>query len=358
MSAQHSKTPPKGRGALSNADGRYERVTHEAFDDGWTSADEQAPSIKTTVAVDARRSVINSNVSPDVGFDRSINPYRGCEHGCIYCFARPTHAYLGLSPGLDFETRLIAKPDAALLLRQELRRRGYHCQPIALGTNTDPYQPVERRWRIMRQILEVLAECAHPVSIVTKSALVERDIDLLAPMAAKGLAQVYISLPTLDRTLARRLEPRAAAPERRVQTLRALHAAGIPVGVLVAPIIPVLTDGELETILETAHAAGARGAGYVLLRLPLEVKDLFSEWLATHAPGKREHVLSLLRQAHGGKEYDARPGARMSGSGAYADMLAQRWAAACKRLGFNEQHTELDVTQFRPPADHQQLMLF
>lgn len=349
----------KGRGALSNQDGRYEAHAHEVFDDGWGTIDEELPPVKTRVSLDSTRSVITYNQSPDVGFDRSINAYRGCEHGCVYCFARPTHAYLGLSPGLDFETKLFAKPNAAALLKKELSKPGYQCQPIALGTNTDPYQPIERTYRITRQILEVLSACNHPVSIVTKSAMIERDMDILADMAKRGLAHVSLSVTTLDRKLARRMEPRAAAPERRIAALKALSEAGIPSGVLVAPIIPALTDSEMEVILEACAQAGAQWAGYVLLRLPLEVKDLFKEWLETHEPGRSEHVLSLLRQSHGGKEYDARFGERMRGKGAYAEMMAQRFRLACQRLGLNKQHSRLDVTQFRPPANPKaQLELF
>ncbi|MEW6613151.1 MAG: PA0069 family radical SAM protein [Pseudomonadota bacterium] len=350
---------PKGRGAGSNPDGRYESRTRAALDDGWGSLDAEAPPLRTTVAMDAARTVITYNRSPDIPFDRSINPYRGCEHGCVYCFARPTHAYLGLSPGLDFESRLFAKPDAAALLAGELRRPGYRCQPIAMGTNTDPYQPVEQRWRITRQLLELLAACRHPVSIVTKSALIERDLDLLAPMAADGLAEVFISVTTLDRALARRLEPRAAAPQRRLDTLRALSAAGIPTGVLVAPVIPALTDAELEAILQACAEAGARSAAYVLLRLPLEVKALFREWLQMHAPLKAGHVMQLLREARGGRDNDPRFGERMRGNGAYADMLRQRFRLACRRLGLNRTAIELDTGQFRPPPrDDGQMELF
>lgn len=355
----NSARTQKGRGALSNQDGRYEAHAHETFDDGWGTVDEELPPVKTTVSLDTTRSAITYNKSPDVGFDRSINAYRGCEHGCVYCFARPTHAYLGFSPGLDFETKLFAKPNAATLLEKELSKPGYQCQPIALGTNTDPYQPIERTYRITRQILEVLSACNHPVSIVTKSALVERDSDILVSMAARGLAHVSLSVTTLDRKFARRMEPRAAAPERRISALKALSEAGIPSGVLVAPIIPALTDYEMEAILETCVQAGAQWAGYVLLRLPLEVKDLFKEWLETHESGKSEHVLSLLRQSHGGKEYEARFGERMRGKGSYAEMIAQRFRLACQRLGLNKQHSRLDVMQFRPPANRKaQLELF
>lgn len=349
----------KGRGAVSNDDGRYESSTRIAFDDGWNLSDPEPPTLRTTVSIDTARTVISYNDSPDVGFDRSINPYRGCEHGCVYCFARPTHAYLGLSPGLDFESRLFAKPDAALLLAEELRHSAYRCQPIALGTNTDPYQPVEREWRITRQILEVLAACRHPVSIVTKSALVERDIDLLAPMAAERLAEVYLSVTTLDRTLARHLEPRASAPQRRIEAMRALSSAGIPTGVLVAPVIPVLTDTEMEAILEACSSAGAQSAGYVLLRLPLEVKDLFREWLQTHAPLKARHVMNQVRAARGGKDYKARFHERMMGTGPYAEMIRRRFKLACKRLNLNKTRHEANIKKFRPPPrEHGQLALF
>ena len=353
-----SSSVHKGRGAVSNADGRYESRTREVFDDGWGTLDEPLPSLKTSVLPDTARTVISYNKSPDVGFDRSINPYRGCEHGCIYCFARPTHTYLGLSAGLDFETKLFAKFNAAALLKKELSKPGYQCQPIALGINTDAYQPIERELRITRQILEVLSSCRHPLTIVTKSALVERDIDLLAPMAAQHLVHVYFSVTTLDRKLARTLEPRAAAPERRIEALRNLAAAGIPTGVLVAPTIPALTDTEMESILERCAEAGARSAGYVLLRLPLEIKDLFREWLETHEPGKAEHVMSLLRQAHGGKEYNAQFGTRMTGSGAYTEMIAQRFKLACKRLGLNKYRSRLDTSKFQaPPVCEKQLTL-
>lgn len=353
-----SSSAYKGRGAVSNADGRYESRRHEAFDDGWGTVDEPLPPLTTTVTPDSARTIITYNKSPDVGFDRSINPYRGCEHGCSYCFARPTHAYLGLSPGLDFETKLFAKFDAAQLLERELSKPGYQCQPIALGINTDSYQPIERRLGITRQILEVLCRYNHPVTIVTKSALIERDLDILATLAERNLVEVCFSITTLDRALARKMEPRAAAPERRLEALRMLSDAGVPTAVLVAPIIPALTDAETETILERATAAGARSAGYVLLRLPLEVRDLFGEWLAEHAPGKREHVLSLLRQAHGGKEYNAQFGARMCGNGEYADMIAQRFQLTCKRLGLNRRHRPLDTSLFRAPHGTNQLTLF
>lgn len=351
--------PHKGRGAVSNADGRYERHTHVAEDDGWGVLDAEPPALKTTVTDEAARTIISRNDSPDIPFDRSINPYRGCEHGCVYCFARPTHAYQGLSPGLDFESRLFAKPNAAALLAEELRKPRYACQVMALGSNTDPYQPIERGRRITRGILEVLAEHHHPVAIVTKSALIERDIDIIAAMAQKNLAIVYISITTLNKELARRMEPRAATPRRRLEILRTLHAAGIPVGVLSAPIIPALNDAEMETILEAAVEVGVRWAGYVLLRLPLEIKDLFQEWLIEHYPLKAEHVMSLIRQSHEGKEYDAAFGVRMRGTGVYADMIEYRFRLACKRLGLNQQRARLDTSQFRVPLrGSDQLTLF
>ncbi len=283
----------KGRGALGNPLGRFERTGRQPFDDGWEPDEKGAPA-KTSVTEERARTIISRNDSPDVPFEQSINPYRGCEHGCIYCYARPSHAYLGLSPGLDFETRLYAKTNAAALLRGELAKPGYRCRPIALGANTDPYQPAEREWRLTRQVIEVLAECEHPLTIVTKSALIERDLDLLAPMAAKGLVQAYVSLPTLDRGISRRLEPRAAAPGRRLQTLGALADAGVPCGVLVAPVIPALTDAGLETVLAEARGAGAAAAAYVLLRLPHEVAELFRAWLDGHYPLKAAHVMSLV----------------------------------------------------------------
>ncbi|HXU11594.1 MAG TPA: PA0069 family radical SAM protein, partial [Candidatus Binatia bacterium] len=282
-------------------------------------------------------------------FDRSINPYKGCEHGCVYCFARPTHSYLGLSPGLDFETKIFSKPDAARLLSEELRRPGYRCEVIALGANTDPYQPVERDLKITRSILEVLLEHGHPVGIVTKGSLVLRDLDLLAAMAARRLATVMISITTLDRSLARRMEPRAASPERRLGTLRALSEAGIPVGVLSSPMIPGLNDAELERILEAAASAGARTAGYVILRLPHELQSIFAEWLEAHYPLRAAHVLNLVRETRGGKLYDSEFGQRMKGTGPYADLLRRRFETACRRLGLSRNRMDLDTTQFRVP---------
>jgi DNA repair photolyase len=338
----------KGRGAVSNQVGRFESQTRADFDDGWGSLDEEAPPLRTEVSFDATRKAINYVASPDLPFDRTLNPYRGCEHGCIYCY-RPTHAYLGLSPGLDFESRLQAKPDAAILLRQELAKPGYRCAPIALGMNTDAYQPIERKYGITRQILEVLAETRHPFSLVTKSALVERDIDLIAPMAAQGLAMVFVSITTLDRNLARKLEPRAAAPERRLETLQRLSEAGIPTGVMTAPVIPFLNDSEMEKILEHAAQAGARQAGYVLLRLPLELADLFENWLKTHYPLKADHVMSLIRQSRGGKDYEAAFHHRMKGQGLFADLIDQRFKRACQHLGLNQGRIALDTSQFAPP---------
>jgi len=338
----------KGRGTASNTVGRFEQLGREMFDDGWGSIDEELPPLRTEVTIDSTRSIINYNESPDIPFDRSINAYRGCEHGCVYCFARPTHAYLGLSPGLDFESKLFIKPEAAALLRHELANPKYQCAPIAMGTNTDPYQPIEREYKITRQILEVLYECKHPVTIVTKSSLIERDIDILAPMAAQGLAHAGISVTTLDRHLARHLEPRAAAPQRRIETIKRLAEAGIPTTVMTAPIIPALNDSEMETIMETARQAGARSAGYVLLRLPLELVGLFEEWLQLHAPLKAAHVMSIVRQSRGGKEYDSTFHQRMRGQGLFAEMLAQRFKLAVKRLELQDR-SRLDTTLFQPP---------
>ena len=358
MDTELPDLPKKGRGAVSNRVGRFEPRTHHAIDDGWGRR-EDAPRVETTVTFDASRSIITRNESPDVPFDRSINPYRGCEHGCVYCFARPTHAFLGLSPGLDFETRLFVKPDAARLLDDELRRPKYRCDVIAMGTNTDPYQPIERDHRITRAILEVLAAFNHPVGIVTKSNLILRDLDILAPMAEKGLASAHISVTTLDRSLARRLEPRAPTPARRLDAVARLNEAGVPTGVLAAPMIPGLNDAELESILEKAGRAGARSAGYILLRLPLEIADLFGEWLQAHAPLKADRVTALMRQTRDGKLYDSAFGRRMRGSGHYAELLQQRFAVACKRLGLNERRYDMDKSQFRaPPRKGDQLDLF
>jgi DNA repair photolyase len=349
----------KGRGAVSNETGRFEPERRILTDDGWGAADEALPPLETHFARDTAKSVITRNVSPDVGFDLSINPYRGCEHGCVYCFARPSHAYLGLSPGLDFETRIFVKEDAPELLAAELSRKSYVCKPIALGVNTDAYQPVERRLKLTRRILEVLAQYRHPVSLITKSALIQRDIDILAPMAKERLATAAVSLTTLDRHLARRMEPRAATPERRLETIAALSAAGIPVAVMAAPMIPALNDMELDCILEAAANAGAISAGYVLLRLPLELAPLFEEWLGVHAPDKAKHVMSLIRQSRGGKAYQSEFGTRMRGTGPYAEMLRLRFEAARRRYGLHHGRVwQLDTTRFRrPPQQGDQLSL-
>jgi len=350
MDEAQSHTAIKGRGAVSNRSGRFEPYSRVATDDGWSEAEAEAPPRPATrVTADHSRTVIARNSSPDVPFDRSINPYRGCEHGCVYCFARPTHAWLGLSPGLDFETRLLAKPEAAAILEAELAKPRYRPDVIALGTNTDPYQPIERELEITRQVLEVLWRARHPMTIVTKSALVLRDLDILAPMAEAGLARVMISVTTLDPALARKMEPRAPTPARRLEALSELNRAGVPAGVLAAPMIPALNDSELEAILETSAEAGAERAGYLLLRLPLEIKELFEEWLASHFPDRKAHVLGLIRQARGGKLYQAQFGLRMKGSGAYAELLERRFGLACKRLGLNRNDWQLDSSQFRPP---------
>jgi len=338
----------RGRGAQSNASGRYEPLARVAFDDGWRTLDE-LPPFKTTVTVDATRNIITRNKSPDIGFDRSINPYRGCEHGCIYCFARPTHAYLGLSPGLDFESKLLVKPEAAALLEKELSAPGYEPKVIAIGTNTDPYQPIERRYKVMRRILEVLDRAGHPVGIVTKSALVLRDLDILARMAERNLAKVALSVTTLDPTLARKMEPRAATPMRRLETLRRLTQAGVPTTVMVAPVIPALNDEEMERILDAVAAASVRHAGYVLLRLPLEVRDLFREWLMANFPDRYRHVFKLVRETRGGKDYDSTFGQRQTGTGPIAWMIGRRFEVACEKLGFNKERHKITTEHFRPP---------
>ena len=332
----------KGRGAASYVVGRFEKTVAHGEDDGWGSlydagepgGDDVLPPLRTTVSEERARSIVSRNDSPDIGFSQSVNPYRGCEHGCVYCFARPSHAYLDLSPGLDFETRLFANTNAAERLLHELSKPRYVPATITLGINTDAYQPIERRYRIARECLQVLSDCGHPVAIVTKSALVLRDLDLLAPMAARGLASVHVSTTTLDNALSAKLEPRAAAPHTRLKTIRALSEAGVPTGVLVAPVIPMVTDQYLERILEAAHAAGARSAGYVLLRLPHELKDVWREWLQLHVPDRAAHVMSLIRQMRGGKDYDSRFGVRQRGEGPFADLLAVRFAKARRRLGF------------------------
>jgi len=374
-SAQREGSPViKGRGATFNPANRYRRDAREPYDDGWAAAEEEpdAPARpRTIVTIQPARTILAHNDSPDVPFDTSLNAYQGCEHGCIYCFARPTHAYHDLSPGIDFETKILAKPNAAELLRKALAKPGYRCEPLAMGTNTDPYQPVEREWKITRSVLEVLSECEHPFTIVTKSAMIERDIDLIAPMAAKNMARVALSITTLDRELARRMEPRAAAPQRRLEALRRLSEAGIPVGVMTAPIIPQLNDRDLEAILEAAAAHGATSAGWVMLRLPLEVAPLFREWLDAHYPLRAAHVMSLVQQMRGGRDYQSQFGTRMRSVGEFAALIEKRFDLACKRFGLNRgadtgndrshvrAHGGLDTTRFRPPrAPTPQLDLF
>jgi DNA repair photolyase len=350
----------QGRGAQSNASGRYEAEARVAFDDGWQSL-EDLPVFETSVGIDAARKVITRNDSPDISFDRSINPYRGCEHGCVYCFARPTHAYLGLSPGLDFESKLFMKPDAPELLERELSAARYQPRTIAIGTNTDPYQPIERRYEIMRRVLEVLDRAGHPVGIVTKSNLVLRDLDILTRMAKRNLVKVAISVTTLDPKLARVMEPRAPTPPRRLEALRQLSAAGIPTSVMVAPVIPAINDADIERILDAAAAAGVSGAGYVLLRLPLEVRDLFKEWLMANFPDRYRHVFALIRQMRGGKDYDAQWGKRMTGSGPYAWMIGRRFERACERLGLNVRKARLTTEHFKSASRREeanQLSLF
>jgi len=348
----------RGRGARSNSSGRYERETRVLVDDGWTNEDEAPPPLKTEVLRDSSRTIITRNASPDISFDRSINPYKGCEHGCVYCFARPTHAYLGLSPGADFESRIFAKPNAAELLARELAHPGYVPRVMAMGTNTDPYQPLERSLKITRSILEVLRDFRHPVGIVTKSPLILRDIDILGPMAEMGLARAAVSITTLDRKLARAMEPRAATPSRRLEAIAGLTRAGIPASVMFAPVIPALNDDEMEAVLEAAVKAGAASAGYVLLRLPLEIKDLFREWLEEKAPNKAKHVISLIRQMRGGKEYDSQWHTRMKGTGPYAEMIGRRFQMAVKRLALNQERTPLATNLFRrPPKTGDQLKL-
>jgi len=323
---------------------------HKTEDDGWFVDGEPPPHPLTTVNEETARSIISRNQSPDIPFSQSINPYRGCEHGCFYCFARPTHSYLELSPGLDFETKLFAKTNAVERLRAALARLGYRCSPIALGANTDPYLLIEKRYRITRQILELLSECRHPFSIVTKNALVERDLDLLAPLAKMNLVKVFLSVTTLDNRLAAKMEPRASAPHRRLQTIRTLHEAGVPVGVMFAPVIPMINDAELEAVLEATRAAGADSAGYVLIRLPHELKVLFREWLQQHVPLRAEHVMSLIQQLRGGRDYDASFGTRMRGEGVFAQLIAKRFALAHQRLGFHGGRERiLDCSQFVAP---------
>jgi DNA repair photolyase len=348
----------RGRSAGINPSGRFEPVTRHVFDDGWNSL-EELPPFKTEVQVEKPRTIITRNDSPDISFDRSINPYRGCEHGCIYCFARPTHAYLGLSPGLDFESKLFAKPEAPKLLERELSASGYVPRTIAIGTNTDPYQPIERQHQVMRRILEVLERYGHPVGIVTKSALVVRDLDILARMAQRNLVKVALSVTTLDLQLARVMEPRAATPARRLDALARLAAAGVPASVMVAPVIPALNDAEIERILDAAAAVGVREAGYVLLRLPLEVRDLFREWLMANFPDRYRHVFKLIRETRGGRDYDSNWGKRMTGGGPVAWMIGRRFELACEKLGFNQDRTKLTTDHFSPPSGgSEQLSLF
>ncbi len=356
--------PParKGRGAITNASGRFERERREAFDDGWAgaTAEDAAPEkLDTIVTIETARTIISRNTSPDISFDQSINPYRGCEHGCIYCYARPNHAYVGLSPGLDFESRLFAKTNAAELLEKELSAPNYKPTTIVLGGVTDIYQPIEREHKITRALLEVLQRHNHPVGLVTKSQLVLRDLDILAPMAALGLARVAVSLTSLDNKLSRRMEPRAAAPHRRIEVIRDLTRAGVPVVAMTAPVIPALNDHELEALLEAAAAAGAKEAGYVVLRLPLEIADLFAQWLAQHYPDRAAHVMSVMRQMRGGKNYDSRWNARQTGTGPFAALIAARFRRACAKLGLNRMRFALDVSQFRrPPKSGEQLNLW
>ena len=341
----------KGRGAVSNRAGRFESLAAVAVDDGWGILEEPLPPLETTVLPEPVSSVITRNNSPDLPFDQSINPYRGCEHGCVYCYARPSHAYVNLSAGLDFETRLFFKRDAALRLREELNKRGYRCSPINLGANTDPYQPLERRLGITRSLLEVLAECHHPVTIVTKSTLVLRDLDLLQALSVERLLRVIVSVTTLDEELKRRMEPRAASPSARLATVRRLAQAGVPTGVMIAPVIPALNDHELEGILEAAAAAGAQKAGYLLLRLPGEVRDLFYEWLEMHYPGRAARVRNRIRELRGGRDYDSRFGVRMRGQGPWADLLRRRFEAACRRHGLEHGRGKpLETGLFRPPG--------
>ncbi|MEP4246342.1 PA0069 family radical SAM protein [Tateyamaria sp.] len=347
-----------GRGALSNAVGRFDGLTRHGEDDGWDQS-EPLPVLRTEVSIERPRSLISYNRSPDLPFDRSINPYRGCEHGCVYCFARPSHAYLGMSAGLDFETKLIARPDAPEVLRTELGKRSYNVAPIAIGTNTDPYQPIEKEHGIMRACLEVLEACGHPVAIVTKGALIERDIDILGRMARRGLVRVGISVTTLDAKLSRLMEPRAPAPARRLAVIRRLSEAGIPVRIMASPMVPALSDPELESILSQGKACGARTASWIMLRLPQEVSPLWQEWLAQHYPDRAARIMARLREMHGGQDYDARWGHRMRGEGPYAQMIAARFSLAIKRLGLKERAPAMRTDLFQKPvADSAQLTLF
>ena len=347
----------KARGALSNAAGRFD-LSRTEEDDGWAQCDD-APAIRTEIATEVPRSIITYNRSPDLPFDRSINPYRGCEHGCVYCFARPSHAYLGLSPGLDFETRLVARPTAPEVLEREVASKRYRVAPIAIGTNTDPYQPCERDLGITRGCLQVLSAFSHPVAIVTKGTLIERDIDILAPMAQRGLARVGVSLTTLDPDLARRMEPRAPSPARRLATIRALARAGIPVRVMTSPLVPGLTDPEIEALLEAGAEAGATTASWIMLRLPREVSQLWQDWLAEHVPDRAAKIMTRLREMHGGRDYDPRWGHRMRGEGRYAELIAQRFRLHARRLGLDSEAPPLRTDLFAiPPRSGDQLSLF
>jgi DNA repair photolyase len=342
-----SKDHLHGRGARTNASGRYERFAREAFDDGWS--EDESVALETIVTPEAAKTIISRNTSPDISFDQSINPYRGCEHGCIYCYARPNHAYVGLSPGIDFETKLFVKQNAAELLEQEFSKPSYRPRTIMMGGVTDIYQPIERGYGVTRSLLQVMERWRHPVAMITKSQLVLRDLDIIAPLAARGLAKVAVSVTTLDRRIARVMEPRAAAPHRRIETIRILAEAGVPVTVMTAPLIPALNDSEIEAILEAAAKAGAREAGYVVLRLPLEIKDLFQEWLRTHFPDRATRVMTLVRQMRGGRDYDPEWGKRQKGEGPYAKLIGARFTTACRRLGLNQARIVLDHTQFARP---------
>ncbi|MGZ5596855.1 MAG: PA0069 family radical SAM protein [Usitatibacter sp.] len=349
----------KGRGATINIEGRFEVWSREGADDGWFQDPGDEPArVKTVISIERAKSVISRHDSPDVGFAQSINPYRGCAHGCVYCFARPTHAYLGLSPGLDFETRLTAKVNAAERLREELAKPGYKCEVLTIGVNTDAYQPIERRQRITRSILEVASETNHPVSLITKSALIERDLDLLAPMAKKRLVAVTLSVTTLDHSISMKMEPRTSAPARRIEAIRRLSEAGIPVNVNIAPVIPFLTDSELEPIMEAAAKAGAVSAGYVLIRLPWEVRPIFKEWLEKHFPLKAGHVMSRIRDMRDGRENDPEFGSRMVGKGTLAELLSQRFRKAMARFGLDRDVHDLDCSLFLPPSLNGQKSLF
>jgi DNA repair photolyase len=343
------KNPMHGRGARTNASGRYERYAREAFDDGW--AEEETTPVETIVTPELAKTIISRNQNPDISFDQSINPYRGCEHGCSYCYARPNHAYVGLSPGVDFETKLFVKANAAELLEKEFSKPSYRPRTIMLGGVTDIYQPIERGYGVTRSILQVMERWRHPVALITKSQLVIRDLDILGPMAERGLAKAAISVTTLERRISRVMEPRAAAPHRRIEAIRALAQAGVPATVMVAPIIPGINDSEIEAILEEAARAGATGAGYVVLRLPLEIKDLFRDWLERYFPDRAVRVMNIVRDMRGGRDYDPEWGKRQKGEGPYAKLIAARFETACRRLGFDKPRLPLDHTQFRRPIE-------